>query len=179
MKSRRSGREMCRIKSPRNMTVPVSSETMTISRPVKSRSISRDIWRMRRASCASVMRMRSTSSRQRGGTVAWALAERETAVVCIGFSIDIPPRLPRNFSLKFQFQKTALNSDSRQQCTEIIEAKLRPRFHLITSRLKLLNRDELNLRDDLFVSLYLLRRAKQHMHNTEMNPPDFGRIVVD
>ena len=49
MKSSRKGSERCRIKSARNITVPLSSETTTISRPVKSRTMSRDMSRMRRA----------------------------------------------------------------------------------------------------------------------------------
>src|ERR1017187_7927058 len=68
MKSRRNGSERWRTKSARNMTVPLSSETTTISRPRKSRSISRAITRMRRAICSSVMSTRSTSLRQRRGT---------------------------------------------------------------------------------------------------------------
>src|ERR1035441_8130026 len=64
MKSRRSGRFRCRIKSARNITVPLSSETTTISRPRKSRSISRARVLMRRAICSSVMSTRSTSLRQ-------------------------------------------------------------------------------------------------------------------
>src|SRR5581483_6062919 len=67
MKSRRKGSERWRIRSARNMTVPLSSETTTISRPWKSRSISTNISRMRRASCRSLMSMRSISARQRVG----------------------------------------------------------------------------------------------------------------
>src|SRR5208283_4418340 len=80
MKSRRKGSERWRTKSARNMTVPLSNETTTISCPRKSRSISRAIWRMRRAICPSVMRMRSTSLRQRGGTfLAEVLSLADTA----------------------------------------------------------------------------------------------------
>src|SRR6266404_4070316 len=50
------------------MTVPFSTEMTTISRPSKSRSISTDISRMRRAICFSLMSTRSTSLRQRVGT---------------------------------------------------------------------------------------------------------------
>src|ERR1700722_3737734 len=64
MKSRRSGRLRCRIKSARNMTVPLKSETTTVSRPRKSRSISRARIFTRRASCSSVIRTRSISLRQ-------------------------------------------------------------------------------------------------------------------
>jgi hypothetical protein len=70
MKSSRNGSERLRIKSARNITVPLSSETTTISRPVKSRTISCDICSMRRAIWASVIKMRSTSLRHRGGTCA-------------------------------------------------------------------------------------------------------------
>src|SRR5208283_1803508 len=80
MKSSRNGSERCRIRSARNMTVPLSRETTTISRPRKSRSISRASPRMRRAICSSVMRMRSTSLRQRGGTfLAEVLSLADTA----------------------------------------------------------------------------------------------------
>src|SRR5260221_1529667 len=50
------------------MTVPFNNEITTISRPSKSRSISTDISRMRRAICFSPMSTRSTSLRQRVGT---------------------------------------------------------------------------------------------------------------
>ena len=77
MKSSRSGSDRCRIKSARNITVPLSSETTTISRPGKSRSMSRDMIRMRRAIWPSVIRMRSTSLRQRAGTRAPDLPESQ------------------------------------------------------------------------------------------------------
>src|ERR1035437_1313300 len=76
MKSRRRGSDRFRIRSARNITVPLSRETTTISRPVKSRSMPRDMLRMRSAISSSVIRMRSTSLRQRVGTrtgaSAWA-----------------------------------------------------------------------------------------------------------
>src|ERR1022692_407846 len=179
MKSKRKGNEICRIKSPRNITVPVSSETITISRPLKSRSISRDIRRMRRASCSSVMRMRSISLRQRGGTLRRALWERETAVFRIGLSIGIASGLPRHFLAKLSFWKPRANRDSLQQCLDIIKTKLRPRFHLLASRRQFLKRKKLELRDDLFVFLNLLRCAEQHMHYAKVNSTDFGGIIVD
>src|SRR5436190_7062348 len=91
MKSRRSGNDRLRIKSARNMTVPLRRETTTVSRPEKSRAISRDISSIRRAICVSVMRMRSTSLRHRGGTTAPVRAElagrRDFMTgVCCGFS---------------------------------------------------------------------------------------------
>jgi len=62
---------------------------------------------------------------------------------------------------------------------EMVETKLRPGLHLLTSGLELLNRNKLNLGDDLFVFLYLFRRTKQYMHHPKMNPTDLGGIVVD
>ena len=61
----------------------------------------------------------------------------------------------------------------------MVETKLRPGLHLLTSGLELLNRNKLNLGDNLFIFLYLFRRAKQHMHHPKMNPTDLGGIVVD
>jgi len=46
---------------------------------------------------------------------------------------------------------------------EMVETKLRPGLHLLTSGLELLNRNKLNLGDDLFVFLYLFRRTKQYL----------------
>src|ERR1041384_1015987 len=63
------GSERCRIRSAKNMTVPLSSDTTTRSLPVKSFSICRVSLAMRRASCFSEIRMRSTSLRQRTGTI--------------------------------------------------------------------------------------------------------------
>jgi|GEM_PF-5502931 len=61
----------------------------------------------------------------------------------------------------------------------MVKAKLRPGFHLLAFHLKLLNGNKPDLGDDLLVFLHLFRRAKQYMHNTEMNPTDFSGIVVD
>ena len=61
----------------------------------------------------------------------------------------------------------------------MVEAKLRPRFHLLASFFELFNCNKLNLRDDLFVFLYFIRRTKQHVHNTKMASSDLGGVVVD
>ena len=61
----------------------------------------------------------------------------------------------------------------------MINAKLRPCFHLFAFCLEFIDRNEFKLRDDLFVFPNLFRRAKQHMHDTKMNLADFGGIIVD
>src|SRR5882762_5929643 len=105
MKSSRNGRERLRIKSARNMTVPLSSETTTISRPVKSRAMSRDRSRMRRASWRSVIKMRSTSLRQRGGTPLRVRAGSAREDCLMSGILPHHLGLPRNFLAQFQFHE--------------------------------------------------------------------------
>src|SRR5207302_10914202 len=56
--------DRCRSRSARNITVPLSSETTTRSRPVKSCSIFRASSRTRPFNCDSVMSARAISSGQ-------------------------------------------------------------------------------------------------------------------
>src|ERR1041385_4226373 len=60
---------------------------------------------MRRASISSVMRMRSTSARQRGGTGVRGLASLVEAVLRIGQMVFLPQPLPRSFSTKHEFHE--------------------------------------------------------------------------
>jgi hypothetical protein len=87
------------------------------------------------------------------------------------FVVENPVFPVAHCGLKYVFCFSKPSRLSRQSCDhDSICSRL---------RLKLFNGNKLNLRDDLFVFLYLVRRAKQQMHNAKMNAPDFGGIVVD
>ena len=80
-----------------NMTVPLSNETTTMSRPAKSRSISRPSSAMRLASILSVMSTLATSARASAAAQGSGRGEERGGFVHI-WMLLVGLRLPRGFA---------------------------------------------------------------------------------